>query len=98
MGHFALTTLLMRLLTKTQGARVVALTSTAHKLGGIRWEDIQFESGDYDKWQAYGQAKTANALFANALSRRLRDAGGKLFRSIREASSHPFNATCRKRR
>ena len=76
MGHFALTQWLMPLLTKTRGTRVIALTSTAHKLSDIRWDDIQFASGDYDKWQAYGQAKTANALFANALSRRLREAGG----------------------
>jgi NAD(P)-dependent dehydrogenase (short-subunit alcohol dehydrogenase family) len=45
------------------GARVVALSSTGHKLSPIRWDDIQFERG-YDKWVAYGQAKTANALFA----------------------------------
>jgi NAD(P)-dependent dehydrogenase (short-subunit alcohol dehydrogenase family) len=79
MGHFALTKSLLPLLAKTGGARVVALTSTAHKLSGIRWDDIQFTSGDYDKWQAYGQAKTANALFANALSRRLRANGGSAF-------------------
>jgi len=79
MGHFALTTSLMPLLVKTPGARVVSLSSTGHKLSGIRWDDIQFESADYDKWVAYGQAKTANALFANALSRRLRDNGGLAF-------------------
>lgn len=78
MGHFALTQGLMPLLEKTAGARVVALSSTAHKLTDIRWDDIQFEQG-YDKWQAYGQAKTANALFANGLSRRLRDSGGLAF-------------------
>ncbi len=76
MGHFALTKTLLPLIERTPGARVVTLSSTAHKLGDIRWDDIQFESGAYDKWQAYGQAKTANALFANALSRRLADTGG----------------------
>ena len=79
MGHFALTSGLMPLLSKTEGARVVALTSAAHKLSDIRWDDIQFQGGGYDKWQAYGQAKTANALFANALSRRMRDTGGLAF-------------------
>ena len=73
MGHFALTNALLPLIERTPGARVVALSSTAHKMADIRWDDIQFESGEYDKWQAYGQAKTANALFANALSRRLAD-------------------------
>ncbi|MGD2059349.1 MAG: oxidoreductase [Acidimicrobiia bacterium] len=79
MGHFALTRTLMPLIENTPGARVVTLSSTAHKLTDIRWDDIQFDSGPYDKWQAYGQAKTANALFANALSRRLVDQGALAF-------------------
>lgn len=79
MGHFALTLALLPLLKRTEGARVVALSSTGHKISDIRWDDIGFETAGYDKWQAYGQAKTANALFANALSRRLRDSGGLAF-------------------
>jgi len=79
MGHFALTQGLFALLEKTPGARVVALSSTAHKMSDIRWDDINFDTAAYDKWRAYGQAKTANALFANALSRRLKDTGGLAF-------------------
>ena len=79
MGHFALTKALMPLLATKEGARVVSLSSTGHKISDILWNDIQYESTDYDKWQAYGQAKTANALFANALSRRLKDSGGLAF-------------------
>lgn len=79
MGHFALTKALLPLIEKTPGARVVALSSTAHKWTDIHWDDIQFERAPYDKWQAYGQAKTANALFANALSRRLADADALAF-------------------
>ncbi len=79
MGHFALTQQLMPLLQKTQGARVVALSSTGHKISDIRWDDIQYETKPYNKWKAYGQAKTANALFANALSRRLQPSGGLAF-------------------
>ncbi|MCR9137162.1 MAG: oxidoreductase [Alphaproteobacteria bacterium] len=79
MGHFALARALMPLLSATPGARVVALSSTAHKVSDILWDDPQFENTEYDKWRAYGQAKTANALFANALSRRLRDTGGLAF-------------------
>ena len=78
MGHFALTKTLLPLIEQTPGARVVTLSSTAHKLTDIRWDDIQFETG-YDKWRAYGQAKTANALFANALSRRLAEKGALAF-------------------
>jgi len=79
MGHFALTHGLMPLLQATPGARVVALSSTAHKLTDILWDDVNYEHTAYDKWQAYGQAKSANALFANALSRRLQDSGGHAF-------------------
>ncbi len=79
MGHFALTTGLMPLLQRSPGARVVALSSTGHKISDILWDDVNYESTPYDKWQAYGQAKTANALFANALSRRLKGSGGLAF-------------------
>ena len=78
-GHFALTKALMPLLEKTPNTRVICLSSTAHKLCDIRWEDIHYESNNYDKWQAYGQSKTANALFANALSRRLKKTDGLAF-------------------
>lgn len=78
MGHFALTQALMPLLQATPHTRVIVLSSTGHKTSGIHWDDIHFEN-HYDKWQAYGQAKTANALFANALSRRLQPTRGLAF-------------------
>ena len=78
-GHFALTAALMPLLTATEGSRVVELSSGAHKRSDIRWDDIHFAGGAYEKWSAYGQSKTANALFANALSRRLSNSGGLAF-------------------
>ncbi len=62
LGHFTLANLLWPLLADG-GARVVALSSTGHKRSGIHFDDPQFTHG-YDKWQAYGQAKTANSLFA----------------------------------
>jgi NAD(P)-dependent dehydrogenase (short-subunit alcohol dehydrogenase family) len=49
--------------TRWRGARG-ALTSTGHKITPIRFDDINFETTSYDKWVAYGQAKTADALFA----------------------------------
>jgi len=79
MGHFALSRGLFSLIEKAPAARVVALSSTAHKISDIIWDDINFENTPYDKWRAYGQAKTANALFANALSRRLKKSGGLAF-------------------
>lgn len=79
MGHFALTSALMPLLRQTEQPRVVALSSVAHKRNGIRWDDLHFRNQPYDKWVAYAQAKTANALFARALSPRLHDLGGRAF-------------------
>lgn len=64
LGHFTLTNLLWPALAAAEdGARVVALSSTGHKLSPIRFDDLNFDGG-YDKWLAYGQAKTANSLFA----------------------------------
>jgi NAD(P)-dependent dehydrogenase (short-subunit alcohol dehydrogenase family) len=79
LGHMAMVLGLMDLITRTEGARVVALSSTGHKLSDIRWDDVHYHSGAYEKWPAYGQSKTANALFANALSRRLRPTGQLAF-------------------
>ncbi|MFG3343643.1 oxidoreductase [Streptomyces sp. NPDC048018] len=62
-GHFALTGELYPLLAAANGARVVVNSSAGHVLTGIRWHDPHFRTG-YDKWLAYGQAKTANSLFA----------------------------------
>jgi len=63
LGHYVLTNLLWPALVAAGGARVVALSSTGHKLSPMRFDDPQFTTG-YDKWQAYGQAKTADSLFA----------------------------------
>ena len=67
LGHFALTNRLWPALA-SRGARVVSVSSVGHQSSGIRWDDVHFEHG-YDKWQAYGQAKTANVLFAVELDR-----------------------------
>lgn len=61
LGHFALVNRLRGALAPD--ARVVAVSSAAHRHSSIRWDDVMF-ARDYDKWEAYGQAKTANALFA----------------------------------
>lgn len=70
LGHFLLTSLLLPLLKKGAPARVVALSSVGHRLSPIVFEDIHFQQRPYDKWLAYGQSKTANALFAVELNRR----------------------------
>lgn len=77
LGHFALTGLLWPALTR-RGARVVSVSSGAHHGSAIRWDDVQFTRG-YDKWEAYGQSKTANVLFAVHLDALGRDAGVRAF-------------------
>lgn len=68
LGHFALATGLHRALARgaaeRNGARIVALSSTAHMRAGIDFDDLHFERRPYDPQIAYAQSKTANALFA----------------------------------
>jgi NAD(P)-dependent dehydrogenase (short-subunit alcohol dehydrogenase family) len=66
LGHFALVNRLWTAVAS--GARVVSVSSGGHRRSPVRWDDIHFEHG-YDKWEAYGQAKTANVLFAVELDR-----------------------------
>jgi NAD(P)-dependent dehydrogenase (short-subunit alcohol dehydrogenase family) len=80
LGHFALVNRLWSALSP--GARVVAVSSAAHRHSAMRWDDVMF-TGGYDKWQAYGQSKTANALFALHLDELAKDQG------VRAFSLHP---------
>ncbi|MGW8948666.1 SDR family NAD(P)-dependent oxidoreductase [Streptomyces sp. NPDC055709] len=77
LGHYTLVNRLWPAIEEG-GARVVSLSSRGHQLSGIRWDDVHFARG-YDKWQAYGQAKTANVLFAVRLDALGRDAGVRAF-------------------
>ncbi|MFC5359315.1 oxidoreductase [Azospirillum himalayense] len=87
LGHFRLTLALWRALRaagrEAGGARVVSVSSRGHQIAGIDFDDLDFERRPYDKWIAYGQSKTANALFAVALDRRGREHG------VRAFSLHP---------
>jgi len=83
LGHFQLTARLWPALGKANGARVVSLSSRGHRRAGVDFDDPHFERRAYDKWVAYGQSKTANALFAIAL-----DARGEAHR-VRAFSVHP---------
>ncbi|WP_406285347.1 oxidoreductase [Streptomyces sp. NBC_00209] len=81
-GHFAFACELYPLLAAADGARVVVYSSGGHGITDIRWHDPHFRTG-YDKWHAYGQAKTANALFAVHLDALGREDG------VRAFSLHP---------
>lgn len=74
LGHFALTGLLLDLLLTVPDSRVVTVSSTAHKMGAMHFDDLQGEQR-YRKWGAYGQSKLANLLFTYELQRRLTAAG-----------------------
>lgn len=71
LGHFLLTGLLIDCLEKTSGARIISLSSLAHKWGDIYFNDLSFKNG-YDKRKAYGQSKLACLLFTYELDRRLK--------------------------
>ena len=81
LGHFALTGRLLPLLLAAPSPRVVVVSSGAHRLGKINFEDLQSERS-YARWGAYGQSKLANLLFARELQRR---AGTSLL----VAAAHP---------
>lgn len=83
LGHFVLTGMLTPLLLSSAPARVVTLSSAAHQNSPVRFDDLMFDAGEYEKWEAYGQSKTANALHALELDRRLADRG------VRAFSVHP---------
>mgnify|MGYP001169339623 CR=1 FL=1 len=74
-GHFLLTNELMDMMIDIEGARFVSLSSSAHALTGILWDDIHFQNTPYDKWMAYGQSKTASSLIAIEFNNRMRDKG-----------------------
>jgi len=76
-GHFALTGLLLELLQKTSGSRVVTVSSMAHKWGQIAFDDINWEARPYKPTASYGQSKLANLLFTYELQRRIEASGAK---------------------
>ncbi|MEU1886067.1 SDR family NAD(P)-dependent oxidoreductase [Micromonospora sp. WMMD987] len=75
LGHFALATGLHRALAAADGARIVSVSSAAHLRSPVVFDDIHFRQRPYDPWQAYGQSKTANVLFAVEATRRWADDG-----------------------
>jgi NAD(P)-dependent dehydrogenase (short-subunit alcohol dehydrogenase family) len=84
LGHFALTAQLMSALEGRTDARVVTLSSNAHKMGRINFDDLQSERG-YRRWSAYGQSKLADLMFSLELDRRLRAAGS----TLTSVAAHP---------
>jgi NAD(P)-dependent dehydrogenase (short-subunit alcohol dehydrogenase family) len=83
LGHFLLTTSLLTALKNAKNARVITLSSAGPKIAPVNFEDPNYETRDYEKWQAYGESKTANALFSVGFDERYAQEG------IRAFSVHP---------
>jgi NAD(P)-dependent dehydrogenase (short-subunit alcohol dehydrogenase family) len=81
LGHFALTNLLLPQVSD----RVVVVSSGAHRMGRIDFDDLNWDRRPYKQWAAYGQSKLANLLFVLELERRLTAAGSE----VRAMAAHP---------
>ena len=84
LGHFALTGLLLDVITKTPNARIHNVTSTANFFGDINFDDLMGKK-NYSRWTAYSQSKLANVFFTFELNRRLKAAGVDTIANV----SHP---------
>jgi NAD(P)-dependent dehydrogenase (short-subunit alcohol dehydrogenase family) len=71
LAYFLLTHELLHLLKASAPARIVNVSSDAHRHAKMRWNDLQFANHSYSAWRAYGQSKLANILFTYELARRL---------------------------
>lgn len=85
LGHFALTGLLIDLVLNTPNARVVNVSSTAHRFGKMDWDNLMFENDGYGRMRAYGRSKLSNLLFTYELQRRFERAGVKCI----SVAAHP---------
>lgn len=83
LGHFVLTNRLVPALRAGGPTRVVNLSSAGHGMSDVIWDDPNYEERPYDKFEAYGQSKTANILFTVAFDARHREAG------VRANAVHP---------
>ena len=89
LGHFALTGQLLGRLLAADDPRVVTISSGAHRMGRLRFDDLQGER-HYFAWLAYGQSKLANLMFCFELQRRATEAGT----ALKSMAAHPgYSAT-----
>jgi NAD(P)-dependent dehydrogenase (short-subunit alcohol dehydrogenase family) len=79
LGHFVLANALSDLMAERPGARLIMLSSVAHMVSALNLDDPDFRATPYDKWQAYGRSKTANALFALGFNARHAGQGVEAF-------------------
>ncbi len=70
LGHFALANALHAALAEAGNARIISLSSSGHLFSPVLFDDPHFNFVPYDSFLAYGQSKTASALFAVAATER----------------------------
>ena len=83
LGHFALTGLLLPMLLKSDSARIVTVSSVAHRAGNINFDDLTWEQRGYNASKAYGDSKIANLYFTSELARVLKGT------QVTVAAAHP---------
>lgn len=85
LGHFALVGGLLDRCLATPGARIVAVSSNAHKSGVIELEDLHWQRRRFARWKSYSDSKLANLLFTYELQRRLTAMGA----GVLATAAHP---------
>ena len=83
LGHFALTLQLLDVIEKTPNARIVNVSSGAHKYGKINFNDLNWEERGYKAWKAYGDSKIANLYFTKELAKKV------AHKNIQVTAAHP---------
>ena len=71
LAYFLLTKLLLDVLLASQPARIINVSSEAHRRATMHWDDLQFAKGNYKPFTAYGQSKLCNILFTRELAQQL---------------------------
>ena len=84
LGHFALTALLWPGMSDKEGARIVNVSSLAHRFGKLRFHDMNWDQA-YHKWGAYGMSKLSSLLFTLELAKKLKQSGS----GVIAAAAHP---------
>ncbi|MFC0776937.1 SDR family NAD(P)-dependent oxidoreductase [Flavobacterium sp. HJSW_4] len=79
LGHFHLTAKLWNALKKADGSRVVTVSSSGHHYSPVLFDDVNYSAREYDKFEAYGQSKTANVLFTVELDKKAKPFGVRAY-------------------
>ncbi len=83
LGHFALTIQLLDLILNSKNSRIVNVSSGAHRIGNINFDDLNWEKRKYKPWRAYGDSKIANLYFTQELEKKL------ISTDIKVTAAHP---------